>query len=43
MVLMRVAASLCCCLYRQFKQQTALRGIQGLQSGFTKFWDIRPA
>ena len=27
----------------QFKQQTALRGIQGLQSGFTKFWGIRPA
>jgi len=27
----------------QFKQQTATRGIDGLQMGFTKFWGIRPA
>ena len=27
----------------QFKQQTATRGIQGQQAGFTRFWGIRPA
>ena len=27
----------------QFTQQTATRGIQGLQTGFTRFWGIRPA
>lgn len=27
----------------QFKQQTATRGLQGLQQGFTKFWGVRPA
>ena len=27
----------------QFKQQTASRGLQGLQNGFTKFWGVRPA
>lgn len=26
----------------QFKQQTATRGLQGLQSGFTKFWGVQP-
>jgi peptide/nickel transport system substrate-binding protein len=27
----------------QFKQQTATRGVQGLQPGFTKFWGVQPA